>query len=480
MEKRDIPAERAVLGCLILQGIRGETGSAAIDDLKPQHFSSTAYRNIYKAITELLQEDLPPSAPLIMSKLRERGQLTDKDVPDFCRLSDGLEGDKNLAVYVSRLMECANRRIVHSKSKALADASGDGFSNAELTKLTHDIDYLLTNERGTGPPLVNLGKAFEAPVEPPWVVKNILIHKELTYLASESGVGKSWIAMALALDLVLGRPFLGRFDIVGKHRVMFVDEENPGPQILRRFGRLMRAYGLTKAEAAKLPIFYMFQGGFNLDDPRKRALLHRQIKALRPTVVIMDSLVRFHQRNENDNSEMARFFAEALKPIANMVDNVVVLHHLAKPGADRPSDIAHRIRGASDIRAAADMIWGLELGQDGRRYLVHVKTRSHAEYLPAEPFEIVDIDRSGTVVRLLEDVAGPGKAILGILRNAGSDGSLRGDLLEQIQLSLNIQTRTAEGHLKRLVTSGSVVSQMEGRVARYWLKECRLGPRNID
>jgi AAA domain len=86
---------------------------------------------------------------------------------------------------------------------------------------------------------------------------------------------------------------------------------------------------------------------------------HHQIK-----FVVFDSLVRFHNKDENSSTDM-RLILESFTRI-NMETgaSVLLIHHLAKQSTETKRGIWERVRGTSDFVAWRDCMMGLE-GNEG-------------------------------------------------------------------------------------------------------------------
>ena len=69
-----------------------------------------------------------------------------------------------------------------------------------------------------------------APIEPRWIVRDMLPRGTMVILAGEAGAGKSTLCYVLAYALAMGAPFLGHVTI--PTRVLYFDEENGEPDFL--------------------------------------------------------------------------------------------------------------------------------------------------------------------------------------------------------------------------------------------------------
>lgn len=202
-----------------------------------------------------------------------------------------------------------------------------------------------------------------------WLVHNLICRGDIHLLIGEPGIGKSWLTMDLTLAVAGVRDtFLGH-QVDHHGRVLYFDEENPEDLIFDRMTKL----GLT-TEAAK-NIRYISNVGVRLDkDPD--AVIDEAL-SFEPSLIILDSLTRFHTEDENSAGIMSGLFHNAFKPLARDTGAAVVLiHHANKTDS---SSGYKRSRGSGDITASVDAGFDVrELGQ-GILQLVNFKSRRIAQ-----------------------------------------------------------------------------------------------------
>jgi len=168
---------------------------------------------------------------------------------------------------------------------------------------------------------------------------------------------KSWLAYDLALAVVQQRDWLG-FGVptAGLHpSAMILNFDNPHPECARRFLRL----GLTRQDRLWVHSF----GAHNPPEPLPAVLqlpdayapLESMVYALRPAVIIVDSLRQAHTGDESSSQEMARVMGQ-LKRMAMWGAAIVIVHH------SRKNDGA--MRGSTEIEATADSILDVEREAD--------------------------------------------------------------------------------------------------------------------
>jgi len=185
-----------------------------------------------------------------------------------------------------------------------------------------------------------------------WLVDGIVPLGGFTILAGESGVGKTWFALLAAMAVACGRAFIGR--ACRKAPVLYLDRENPVALVYQRLAKL-GALPLDPA-AERNPGLALsgmrLWGGWCADAPPLLGdgRLLEIARAVKPFIVV-DSLIRFHEVEENSATGMATVMA-AVRALCNAGASVLVLHH-------KPKNAASHYRGSSDIHAGADVNFSL-------------------------------------------------------------------------------------------------------------------------
>lgn len=208
---------------------------------------------------------------------------------------------------------------------------------------------------------------WEHPPKPPhWFVNGLISEGDLVLIIGEPEAQKSWLALDLAVATIKGRNWVG-LEIDEPGTVMYVDEENHRSEIWRR----LMALGFDrKKEGDKL--HYFSQQELRLDKNPER--LFATIERVKPKLVILDSLIRFHTSAEDDNTAMSTLWNNGIKPISRTYGaTTVILHHVVKAAE---SNSKRRVRGAGDIVAAIDLGLDVTIPADGEyRKVIPFKPR---------------------------------------------------------------------------------------------------------
>lgn len=175
-----------------------------------------------------------------------------------------------------------------------------------------------------------------------WLVEGLFARGDAAMIYGPGGVGKSWYLMSLATAIMMGSDtWLGMKipEAVRGGRVVHVDEENPEDLFRRRYQQL----GYDPSVGKLHPLWY---AGVRLDaEPEK---LYEDVEAVDPVLLIVDSLSRIHDQNENAAEEMNPLINEGILPIARKLGvSVLTIHHTPHESS--------RARGSTVLGNAHDM-----------------------------------------------------------------------------------------------------------------------------
>jgi len=504
---RDPAAERAVLGAA-LNG--GAAASRVAEKLETADFSSPLSRSVYRTIAVLYAYGREMSPAVIHAELgpdrTAELEISVDDLQVWALDSPAIEDPILLEHQLEKLQKLRVRRRYSSalQQALLLDPfeSGDGDRREVLEDLlakAGDNLSALYSLNGVSADLHTIDLQAVAEAEPetiPWVFPSWLAEGDVCMIAGEPGVGKSWVLLDLAFCLASGRSkWLDHINVVDPEsgrpiaelqeekvwrpqRVLLIDEENNERLVRYRVQRLARGREMDAAELGQLPVRYLVENGLNLDDENAWRRIGAEIKAFRPDWIMFDSLVRFHQRNENDNAAMSEFFMRRLRPLRQVASEngagLVMLHHLRKVGGDQKSksDWLDRIRGAGDMRGWLDELWGLEEDKDGGSLILRQGKCRWGASAPPLKMEIDDVlDRTG--VRLISTgrADDAGGAILRELETSGMIGVLRQELIRAVQAEgVSDCGRVTSRHLKALYVDGTIRKLRQGKNTRYFLQ----------
>jgi hypothetical protein len=181
---------------------------------------------------------------------------------------------------------------------------------------------------------------------------------EVGVLNAATNIGKTTLALNLAVSLAAGRAFCPLAEEkAGGRRVLVVDGETRRARYQRDIKRMVGTLTADEQERVGENLFFACDaliGGAPLDltNDAHMAALKREASACRADLIIVDTLsALFSVNSENDNAEMTRRVMRPLDALARATDAaVLVLHHIGKQSEDSRAGVdAYKGRGASAI-----------------------------------------------------------------------------------------------------------------------------------
>lgn len=193
-----------------------------------------------------------------------------------------------------------------------------------------------------------------------WMIEGLWTSSAKGMLVGQPNLGKTWVALDMLISFVSGLPCLGQFQPRETGPALLIEQEGSLMNLNRRFHML--AKGRSLAYGSLRHLHHMSFQFPKLPDHEKDIIF--LMKQQRIKFVVFDSLVRFHNKDENSSTDM-RLILESFTRI-NMETgaSVLLIHHLAKQSGESKRGIWDRVRGTSDFVAWRDCMLGLE-GSEG-------------------------------------------------------------------------------------------------------------------
>lgn len=190
-------------------------------------------------------------------------------------------------------------------------------------------------------PLISAARLTVKPVPTNWLIQNIIERGSLNLLFGEPSAGKSLFALDWAFCMASGIDWHG--SRTQKTDVVIIAGEGFAG-MARRLKALETKYGKTVPEQ-----LYISERPADLSDEKGAAWVAGSIKALcrNPGLVIVDTLHRNMDGDENSSQDIGRFIANLDSFIKPLGAAVLVVHHSGHGDKQRS-------RGSSSIRAAMD------------------------------------------------------------------------------------------------------------------------------
>lgn len=186
-----------------------------------------------------------------------------------------------------------------------------------------------------------------------WLIQPVIPAGGLAVLYGPPGVGKSFVAIDMALSVAAGGLWQSHSVVQGN--VLYISAEG-GTGI----GKRVKAWLLTRGtEARQAPVSWLTQAiPVTADSNEMEILMNRINRELEdpPDFIIIDTLARCFDGDENQQEDMGRFIAGVDMLRTAFESTVLVVHHTRLDG--------ERERGNTALRGAADTM--LSLNRKGK------------------------------------------------------------------------------------------------------------------
>jgi archaellum biogenesis ATPase FlaH len=283
--------------------------------------------------------------------------------------------------------------------------------------------------------------------EQEYLVDKLIPFGGITILSASPASMKSFLSEYISYCITSEIPVFDTFKSQ-KVAVLIVDLENLGSLVQRRLNSIDK--DIRDKE------IYIFNRSkvdqFNIEDKQILNEILDIIKQKDIKLVVFDSLIRIHRRDEDKSTDMSIVF-EKIKQIQDLNCTVLIIHHNRKKGFNSRTN-AESMRGSSDIHAIADSVIILEKDNDNQNIIkvTQEKNRNGENYPSFEIEAIFGEDRIDFIYKG-DSVIKPTKqfkaeeSILKIIKQ-NPEGISRKEILEYI--GEDIGRNTVDNVLKKI------------------------------
>jgi hypothetical protein len=204
----------------------------------------------------------------------------------------------------------------------------------------------------------------EAPEER-WIVDGFWPVAAVGVIGGHPKSCKTWWGLELAVSVASGTPCLGRFKVKRPARVLIYLAEDPAHSVRERIDAIARQRGIS---LRGLDLHVITMDRLRLDTNDHKLRLDVTLARLKPSMLLLDPLVRMHDRDENHSHEITPILS-ALRVLQRRHNVAIALVHHARKNAHGHHH-GQSLRGSGDIFAWADVLHYLKRETKGIRLTV--------------------------------------------------------------------------------------------------------------
>lgn len=449
----NLDAEAALLGAMLLTAPAVAT---AVELLDPEDFYLPAHACVFEAIVSLHEAGQPVDPTTVADRLARVGVL--EDLGGKARLLE-LQAKTPAAAhaehYAALVGEAALRRRMLALAFEAAELTKDGQLKPEaiLGQTRESLDRLVQRQaRLARSGCISLAELMATRLpKPRWVVPGYL-PEGLSLLAGRPKIGKSWLALNLAIAVGTGGRALGALQVEAGE-VLYLALEDTLSRLQRRTATVLAGEPIPRGVDVMMTCPRLDEGGHQ----RIEAWLQDHPDA---RLVIVDTLAKVRPRQRVNGNLYAEDYA-ALAPLKHLADEhklaVLAVHHLRKGAIDDPIEA---VSGTAALTGAADSALILRRDRARADAVLYVTGRDIEE---AEVAITLDQARGAWMLLGDADEYRRSEARAEIIELLRAEGEPLG--AKEVAEALGKPPATVRWLLAEMVRAGQLVKARRGRYA---------------
>ena len=159
----------------------------------------------------------------------------------------------------------------------------------------------------------------------PIIGNGVLLDQTMLVIIGKAKSMKTFLGLNMVLAIASGRP-LGNFPIERKATVLYLSAEGGYYPARARIKTIARGID----EEALNRIIYPDKVNYSIDNDASYKMLRKLIENIKPEVLVLDPLIRFHSVDENSSQGMNIIFRRIRELMKDFKLSVIIIHHTGK------------------------------------------------------------------------------------------------------------------------------------------------------
>ena len=351
----NLAAEQSTLGAMLLDN---GVIPLLIEELTADDFYNKINRTVWTCATALYGDGQPVDQVTVCEWLRGKDLLEDCGGPEYiAALLTACPSSANYKAYTEIVRNLSLKRQAALLSRKATDFAMNGVgSDVAIAQLRQGLDALEAKTapkravRFTGAQLLQMVLP-----DPKWVVPGLL-PEGFSILAGNPKLGKSWLALGIAIASATGGAVLGSIQ-VERGDVLYMALEDTDRRLQSRLRKIL-GEGARDADLSLLDIAIEWP---RLDMGGVTKLERWLQEHPNARLIVIDTFQKIRGTSQGTNSNAYGADYEAVSALKLLADRygvaILVVHHRKK---GEGMDDLESISGSYGLTGAADGIWSLK------------------------------------------------------------------------------------------------------------------------
>jgi hypothetical protein len=211
------------------------------------------------------------------------------------------------------------------------------------------------------------------PAEQRWLIEGLWAAEAVGIVGGEPKCCKSFLALDMAVAVAGAAPCLRRFPVAHSGRVLLFAAEDALTTVRQRLDGICAA---AERKLSELDLQVVVAATVRIDLELDRDRLDDTVRALHPTLLVLDPFIRLHRIDENVSAEVAPLL-DFLRGLQRRYQCAVALVHHARKGASHLR-AGQALRGSSELHAWGDSNLYLRRTGNGDELALAIEHRAAA------------------------------------------------------------------------------------------------------